>query len=144
MRSRLLARSGQARAHVIDGRAEAIPIPDASVDTVVATLVLCTVLDVVATLAEIRRVLRPGGTLLLIEHVAAPELTRTLHVRQLANPLWRRLAGGCCLDRNTRGSLESAGFDTTDLKDDRLPVPLPFLRRVVRGPVRPGRLLAFS
>lgn len=59
-RSCLLTRSGQARAHVVDGRAEALPVPDASADTVVATLVLCTVPDVVASQAEIRRVLRPG------------------------------------------------------------------------------------
>jgi ubiquinone/menaquinone biosynthesis C-methylase UbiE len=136
MRSRLAARSTDGLARVIEGRAEALPVPDASVDAVVATLVLCTVPDVPAGLAEIQRVLRPGGVLLLIEHVAAPEPSTTLRAQRLLNPLWGRVAGGCHLDRDSRSSLESAGFDTAGVQDDLLPIPLPVLRPVLRGTAR--------
>ena len=73
--------------------AEALPFPDGSFDTVVSTLVLCTVPDQEAALDEVRRVLRPGGRLLFIEHVRAAEPMARWQDR--LEPLWRRLLGGC-------------------------------------------------
>jgi SAM-dependent methyltransferase len=132
MRARLVAHAGSSVA-VRDSPAQALPLPDASVDTVVCTLVLCTVSDVAAVLAEIRRVLRAGGGLLLIEHVAAPFGTLTYRAQGLLTPAWSRLAGGCCLQRNTAQALTRAGFDTAGLRPAELPVPLPILRPALRG-----------
>ncbi len=89
--------------------AEDLPVPDGSADTVVACLVLCTIGDVRAALAEVRRVLAPGGRLLVLEHVrsAAPAVTWLQHA---ATPVWRNLAGGCHLDRETVVEVEAAGF----------------------------------
>lgn len=85
------------------------PFADALFDTVVATLVLCTVPDPAATLAEIRRVLAPGGALLLFEHVRAE---RALHAacQHAATPVSRLFACGCHTNRRTRAAIEAAGF----------------------------------
>jgi ubiquinone/menaquinone biosynthesis C-methylase UbiE len=107
---------------VVDVReapAEALPLPDDSVDTAVSMLVLCSVDDPMRALAEIRRVLRPGGRLALIEHVAAPGPTGWLQ-RALA-PTWRVLARGCRLHRDTGSLLVAAGFDVSDVHAWRLP-----------------------
>jgi ubiquinone/menaquinone biosynthesis C-methylase UbiE len=91
------------------GDAGRLPYPDASFDTVVATFVLCSVDDVDATLREARRVLRPGGTVRLLEHARSnhPRLARAQ--RALA-PAWARAAGGCRLDHDVRESVRAAGF----------------------------------
>jgi SAM-dependent methyltransferase len=92
--------------------AEALPFDDASFDWVVCALVLCTVRDPAAALSEISRVLRPGGRLRALEHVRSP--SRALaRAEELATPLWGAVAGGCHLDRDTRGNVAAAGF--TDL-----------------------------
>ena len=94
---------------LLDAPAEALPIDDHTVDTVVSCLVLCTVGDVRTALAEARRVLAPGGRLLLLEHVrwASPAVTWLQHA---ATPVWRNLAGGCHLDRRSAEAVEAAGF----------------------------------
>jgi AhpD family alkylhydroperoxidase len=91
------------------GDAGRLPYPDASFDTVVATFVLCSVDDVDGTLREARRVLRPGGTVRLLEHARShhPRLARAQ--RALA-PAWARAAGGCRLDHDVRQSVRAAGF----------------------------------
>lgn len=91
------------------GDAGRLPYPDGSFDTVVATFVLCSVDDVDATLREARRVLRPGGTVRLLEHARShhPRLARAQ--RRLA-PAWARAAGGCRLDHDVRESVRAAGF----------------------------------
>ncbi len=104
---------------VLPGDAAALPLADASMDTVVSTLVLCSVGDLPATLAEIERVLAPGGRLLLLEHVAGHGRTR--RIQGAIDPLWRVLAQGCRLVRDTRAALEQAGFDTSEVTDWRLP-----------------------
>jgi ubiquinone/menaquinone biosynthesis C-methylase UbiE len=103
---RCVARSGR-RARVVAARAEALPFADASFDTVVSTMVLCTVEDVASAAAEARRVLRPGGRLLFAEHVRAgsPRLARWQD--RLAGP-WAAFAGGCRCDRATEALLASA------------------------------------
>lgn len=104
--------------------AEALDLPDASADAVVATLVLCTVPDPAKVLAEIRRVLRPGGRLLFIEHVAAPAGTALRTLQRIVRRPWRWVAEGCCVDRDTAATLAAAGFDSLRLEHFRLKGPL--------------------
>jgi ubiquinone/menaquinone biosynthesis C-methylase UbiE len=104
---------------VLRGDAARLPLADASMDTVVSTLVLCSVDDLGTTLAEIERVLAPDGRLLLLEHVAGHGRTRT--IQRAIDPVWRVVAQGCRLVRDTRGTLEQAGFDTSEVADWRLP-----------------------
>lgn len=87
--------------------------PDASFDAVVCTLVLCSVADPDATATHLRRVLRPGGRLVVIEHVGAGGLAG--RAQSLLTPLMRRVAHGCHLDRDTVGTLERAGFDVSGI-----------------------------
>ncbi|OYT70958.1 MAG: hypothetical protein CFK52_09590 [Chloracidobacterium sp. CP2_5A] len=88
--------------------AEALPFPDAGFDTVVVTLVLCSVASPARALAEIRRVLRPGGALLALEHIRPPGLLG--YVADALTPLQKRLAAGCHLNRATRRAVAEAGF----------------------------------
>ena len=108
MRRRLLRRV-DGRSTVVAAPAEALPVADASIDTVVSTLVLCTVGDPEAALREIRRVLRPGGQLLLIEHVRSDSRWRALLQRMLRKP-WSGFARGCRCDQPTAELLRASGF----------------------------------
>lgn len=102
---------------VVDAVAENLPLPDASVDSVLFAYVLCSVDDPQAALAECRRVLRVGGPVGVLEHVRAPAGSWTRRSQRLVRPLWPHLAGGCHPDRDTRSALEAAGFDTEDVSD---------------------------
>jgi ubiquinone/menaquinone biosynthesis C-methylase UbiE/uncharacterized protein YndB with AHSA1/START domain len=94
---------------VVDGDAGRLPAGDACFDVAVVSLVLCRVPDISLALAEIFRVLRPGGRLRFYEHVAsASDPLRRL--QRLATPLWRQVAGGCCPDRDTVEAIVAAGF----------------------------------
>lgn len=104
---------------VVDGSAAALPVQDGTVDTLVSTLVLCSVPDVDAAVHELRRVLAPGGRLLLLEHVAGTGRTRRL--QGLIDPGWRVVARGCRLARDTRAALERGGFDVSEVADWRMP-----------------------
>ncbi|HEY7356431.1 MAG TPA: class I SAM-dependent methyltransferase [Ktedonobacterales bacterium] len=95
--------------------AEALPFPDATFDSVVATLVLCSVSDPRRSLAEIRRVLKPGGALLLYEHVRA-EGPIASRLQEVITPVMICLAGGCHWNRNTAGAVVQAGFQITNLR----------------------------
>lgn len=101
---------------VIDGLADSIPAPDNSFDAVVASLVLCSVPDPPSALAEMRRVLRPDGTLHFYEHVAAnkPGLARAQRI--LDATIWPRLGGGCHTARHTTDAITEAGFDITRIR----------------------------
>jgi len=101
--------------NVIDGTAERIPFPDASVDAVVCTLVLCSVAEPAATLAEIRRVLKPGGRFLFIEHVAAPHGSWQRRAQWLARPCYFYCLDGCHTDRETWRTITDAGFARAQL-----------------------------
>lgn len=99
---------------------EEIPLEDCSVDTVVVTYTLCTVHDTNAALAQVRRVLRPGGRLLFCEHGLAPD--RSVRRQQsLVNPAWRLLGGGCNLDRNIPALLAAGGFRIEQLERGYIP-----------------------
>jgi ubiquinone/menaquinone biosynthesis C-methylase UbiE len=105
------------------GRAEALPYGTDRFDTAVCTWSLCSVGDPDRALAEIRRVLRPGGTMLFIEHGLAPDGTVARWQHRL-NPLWRRCAGGCNLDRDMAALIGRAGLRIDRLETGyRLPGP---------------------
>ena len=140
MQGRLASRAaahGPARAVVVAATASRLPLRDRSVDAVVSTLVLCSVRSLDRALAEIRRVLSPEGRLHLIEHVAARPGTLLHGGQRLLAPAWSRFGGGCSLVRPTKELLAAAGFNVTDLRADTLPVPVPFVRPVIRGTARP-------
>ena len=95
--------------------AESLPFPDGHFDDVVATWVFCTIPDVPAAMAELHRVLRPGGAVHFIEHTACRH--EGLHsVQRAINPVWRRFAGGCQLVRHPTERLRDAGFVIDDVR----------------------------
>jgi ubiquinone/menaquinone biosynthesis C-methylase UbiE len=94
---------------LLKGSAEAIPLEDKSVDTVVTTWTLCTIPDVARALSEMRRVLKPGGRLLFVEHGRAPD-ANVRRWQDRLTPLWKRLAGGCHLNRPISQLIEESGF----------------------------------
>ncbi len=94
---------------------EAIPLADDTVDTVMLTYALCTIVDWQAALKEIRRVLKPTGTLVFCEHGEAPDASVQKWQARI-NPLWKKLAGGCNLNRPIPAMLTDAGFRITDLQ----------------------------
>jgi ubiquinone/menaquinone biosynthesis C-methylase UbiE len=111
--------------------AESLPFPDGSFDTVVSTLVLCTVPDQETALDEVRRVLRPGGRLLFIEHVRAAEpMARWQDRLEL---LRRRLLGGCHPNRDTVAAIEEAGFEIETFESLYPPDPTSDLMPHVQG-----------
>lgn len=96
---------------VVDGEAEAVPLPDASVDAVVTSLVLCSVTDQAASLAELQRVLRPGGELRFYEHVVAHRDRPAAFQRWLdRSGVWPKLGAGCHVSRDTLSAIERSGF----------------------------------
>jgi len=135
MRARLTARvQGQGApalspVRVVASDAAHLDVEDGSIDTLVSTLVLCSVPDLDAVVRELSRVIAPDGALLLLEHVAGHGRTRRL--QGLIDPAWRVVARGCRLVRATRDALERGGFDTTDVQDWALPGG---------GPTRPALL----
>ena len=124
-------------ARVVRARAEAIPVPDASFDVAVTTLALCTVGDLPQTLAELRRVLKPGGRLLFLEHVRAedPGLARW---QDRLHPLWLRVGHGCNCNRATLEQIRAAGFTVEQVERTSLPKAAPFLRPMIVGSALSG------
>ena len=124
------AREWRHEAEPLDALAESIPLPDASVDAVVGTYVLCSVRDPAAALAEIRRVLVPGGRVVFVDHVLAPPRTLKRVVQRVATPFSKRFCHGCHWDRDTEQALASAGFTGVDVRRLRVrsmpfgPVPM--------------------
>lgn len=95
---------------VVDGTADALPLPDASIDAGVVSLVLCSVPDQQTALAELFRVIRPGGELRFYEHVGAED-PRRARLQRRVEPIWSRFGGGCHLTRATEESIRQAGFE---------------------------------
>lgn len=94
----------------VEASAEAIPIEDRSMDTVVTTWTMCSIPDIDRALAEDRRVLKPGGKLVFVEHGRAPE-PRVRWWQDRLTPAWRRISGGCHLNRDIADVLRRNGFD---------------------------------
>jgi ubiquinone/menaquinone biosynthesis C-methylase UbiE len=95
---------------VVDGLADALPLEDEGVDAGVASLVLCSVPDQSVALAELRRVIKPGGELRFYEHVISNRESRRRFQRFMDATVWPRMAGGCHMTRDTRAAMEQAGF----------------------------------
>lgn len=117
-------RLGMSQVQMLEGTAAQIPLPDGSVDAVVGTLVLCSVPHQAEVLAEVRRVLKPGGRYYFIEHVAAESLTWTSFVQRLIKPLWCCCADGCHVDRKSWEAIEVAGFAEVEMERFRLDFPV--------------------
>jgi ubiquinone/menaquinone biosynthesis C-methylase UbiE len=128
------AREWGHRAEVLDAVAERIPLPDASVDAVVGTYVLCSVDDQATALAEVRRVLRPGGRVVFVDHVAAPPHTFKRALQRAVTPFSARFCHNCHWDRDTGRALADAGFAGEDIR----------LVRVPSFPFGPTRVLLFG
>jgi len=120
------------KAEVVAAPAEALPFDDSSFDTAVFTLVLCTVPDPVASLAEAARVLRPGGRLLFVEHVRSEEAGRARWQDRLERP-WRFLADGCHCNRDTVATIEASPLTVEGVERTQLPKVPPIVRPLVRG-----------
>jgi ubiquinone/menaquinone biosynthesis C-methylase UbiE len=125
------ARAAAARAgvqiDVVDGIADRLPAGDASCEFAVACLVLCTVPDQATALAELRRVLRPGGELRYYEHVRSDRPLVALSQRAVDRTFWPRAFGGCHTARDTTAAIEAAGFELEDQRRMWVnPVPIAF------------------
>lgn len=107
--------TGQTRLSLAQTHGENLPFSSAAFDGVVGTLVLCTVADPKAVLLEIRRVLKPEGSVRLVEHVRMGHALGA-SIQDLLTPQWRRLAGGCHLNRDTLNLVEEAGFRVLAVK----------------------------
>ncbi|PRW58836.1 methyltransferase [Chlorella sorokiniana] len=138
------ARQAAEAAHAADklrlltGRAEALPLEDGSADAVVMTHVLCTVGDQRQALAEARRVLKPGGRFVFLEHVAAPQ-GQWLHTMQHAlNPAVGFFGHGCSCCRDTLAAIRAAGFAAVDAEEFTLPIwgPLAVIGPHIAGVAR--------
>jgi ubiquinone/menaquinone biosynthesis C-methylase UbiE len=121
---------------VLDVPGEALPFPASSFDTVVATLVLCSVQEPAPVLSEVRRVLRPGGAFLFLEHVSAPPRSWSRRAQGAIEPVWKHVAGNCHLTRDTGTLLRATGFEVARIADEPLPGSGPLMRSI-RGIARP-------
>lgn len=126
------------RMEVITASLDKLPMEDASFDAVVSTLVLCSVADPMQALSEIRRVLRPGGQFIFIEHVSAdPQQERSRYKWQgRIEPLWKRLMDNCHLRRQTDHYIQEAGFTIERMERENLPKAPPWVRPSIRGIAR--------
>jgi len=136
MRGRLLPAAGRRPATVLDAPAERLPFDDCSFDAVVATLVLCSVQDPGAALAGIHRVLRPGGRLVFIEHVAAADRPPRLVWQRRIEPAWRLVAGNCHLTRRTEEAIVESGFVIDHITRESMRKAPGVVRPTIRGVAR--------
>ncbi|HEX3241452.1 MAG TPA: class I SAM-dependent methyltransferase [Solirubrobacterales bacterium] len=128
-------------AEVVEAPAERLPFEDASFDTAIYTLVLCTVPDQAAALAETARILKPGGKLLFVEHVRADDPGVARWQDRLHGP-WKFFADGCHCNRDTLTGIEAAGFTVESATDDEMPQAPPLIRPLIRGSAVAGAAAA--
>lgn len=125
--ARAAAARADVRIEVLDGVADHLPVDDCSFDAAVACLVLCTVPDQMRALAEMRRVLRPGGELRFYEHVLSDRRALALSQRAVDRVFWPRAFGGCHTARDTPAAIAAAGFEVEDQRRMWVnPVPIAF------------------
>lgn len=127
--------SGHSNIRVTDWQAEALNMPDNSFDTIISTLVLCSVADLNLALSEIYRLLKPGGALLFMEHIIADQ-PRTRAWQRRIEPLWSLCAGDCRLTRDTGNAIEQAGFTIETLTEEPMAGAPAFVNRTIRGLAR--------
>jgi ubiquinone/menaquinone biosynthesis C-methylase UbiE len=122
--ARSASRTTSMLVNFLEASAEAIPLDEHSVDTIVTTWTLCSIPQAAVALAEMRRVLRPGGKLLFAEHGLAPD--EAVHWWQdRLTPAWRYISGGCHLNRPIRTMIEGAGFRIDRIETGYIPGPKP-------------------
>ncbi|MBV9531450.1 MAG: class I SAM-dependent methyltransferase [Bradyrhizobium sp.] len=133
--ARRTERAGSGKVDFVEGSAEEIPVDNASIDTVVTTWTLCSIPDASRALGEMRRVLRPGGRLLFVEHGRAPD-PNVVRWQDRLTPIWKRIGGGCHLNRAIGMLIEGAGFQFDRLETGymRGPKPMTFM---YEGSARP-------
>lgn len=115
------------------GVGERLPFEDRSLDAVISTLVLCSVDDVDSVLAEVRRVLRPGGRFVFLEHVGAPRGSSLRRWQERIRPLWRRIGDGCEPDRDLEDAVRRAGFASVEVERYAAEVPIALVRPHIAG-----------
>jgi ubiquinone/menaquinone biosynthesis C-methylase UbiE len=120
--ARECGRAASTSIEFLEASAEAIPLDGGSVDAVVTTWTLCTIPDATGALTEMRRVLKPDGALLFVEHGRAPE-PGVARWQDRLDPLWSRIAGGCHLNRKIDALISASGFRVDALRNARLPGP---------------------
>jgi ubiquinone/menaquinone biosynthesis C-methylase UbiE len=113
-------RVGALPVELLQGSAEALPLDNASIDTVLLTFTLCTIPAVETALQQMRRVLKPGGTLLFCEHGRAPD-PAVQRWQDRLNPLWKRCFGGCNINRDMAALLRGSGLHIDRIEGDYLP-----------------------
>lgn len=121
---------------LVDAMAEELPFEDGAFDTVVSTLVLCSVGDQGQALGEVRRVLRPGGRFLFLEHVAADDHSSRRRWQGWIEPVWKRLLGNCHLTRETADRIRKSGFEFDRLTREEMCDGPGIVRPSVRGVAR--------
>ncbi|MCA9075548.1 MAG: class I SAM-dependent methyltransferase [Planctomycetaceae bacterium] len=119
-RAKQTARALDMEVEILDLPGEQIPLDDASVDTVLVTYTLCTIVDVERALRGMARVLRPEGKLIFCEHGAAPDVSVRRWQNRI-NPVWKRFAGGCNVNRPIPSLIEDSGFQIDSLETMYLP-----------------------
>ena len=125
---------GLSNIELFQGTAEDLPVEDNSIDTVVSTHVLCSVTDIFRSLKEIKRILKPGGNFIFIEHVAGECGSWTRKAQDAIDPVWKTLFDNCHLNRETWKILEQIGLETIDYYEFKLAIPLvsPHIAGIVR------------
>ena len=126
-----MADKGMDKVEISDDTAEQIRAEDESFDCVVAFIVFCCVSNPGTALQEIKRVLKPGGYFIFLEHVAAPEGTSIRRWQNWLNPIWRIV--GDNINRETEEAIVRAGFKMKEIKRESIPKALPIYRPSIRG-----------
>jgi SAM-dependent methyltransferase len=138
LRARLAAQPGgpdRPAVEVVEAGGETLPFADDEFDTVVATLVLCTIPDPAAALREVARVLKPGGELLFLEHVRSGEPRVARWQDRLETP-WKWVADGCHCNRDTLAALNASPLAVERVRDDQLPKAMPLVEPLIVGAAR--------
>lgn len=136
MRNKLAVKAGGSTLKdvaVSSDSAENIEADDGSFDFVVVSLVCCSVTNLETSLNQIYRVLKPGGRLVFLEHVAADEGSPRRKWQNRINPFWRKLAGNCHLNRDTEKAITSAGFEISEIKRESMRKAMSLVRPTIRG-----------
>jgi ubiquinone/menaquinone biosynthesis C-methylase UbiE len=121
---------------ISDASLDSLPFKAGEFDAVACSLVLCSVPDQPAALAEIARVLKPGGRLVFLEHVAADGRPERLKWQRRIEPVWKHLMGNCHLTRRTEAAIAAAGFEIERIQRESIRKALPIVRPSIRGIAR--------